>query len=138
MTTLNQIGSQLSELEGVKALTDVTGFGLLGHLTELCEGSGVSATIDSTKVPRLPNTDHYIAQDCSPGGTDRNFESYGHNISPLTDSQRALLCDPQTSGGLLVAVTPEGLEAFGKATAELNLESFGHLTETTQPLITVN
>ena len=89
-------------------------------------------------MPRLPNTDHYIAQDCSPGGTDRNFESYGHNISPLTDSQRALLCDPQTSGGLLVAVTPEGLEAFGKATAELNLESFGHLTETTQPLITVN
>ena len=138
MITLNQIGSQLSELEEVKALTDVTGFGLLGHLTELCEGSGVSATIDSTKVPRLPNTDHYIAQDCSPGGTDRNFESYGHNISPLTDSQRALLCDPQTSGGLLVAVTPEGLEAFGKATAELNLESFGHLTETTQPLITVN
>ena len=138
MTALNQIGSQLSELEEVKALTDVTGFGLLGHLTELCEGSGVSATIDSTKVPRLPNTDHYIAQDCSPGGTDRNFESYGHNISPLTDSQRALLCDPQTSGGLLVAVTPEGLEAFGKATAELNLESFGHLTETTQPLITVN
>ena len=138
MTTLNQIGSQLSELEEVKALTDVTGFGLLGHLTELCEGSGVSATIDSTRVPRLPNTDHYIAQDCSPGGTDRNFESYGHKISPLTDSQRALLCDPQTSGGLLVAVTPEGLESFSKATTELELESFGQLTETTQPLITVN
>ena len=138
MTTLNQIGSHLSELEEVKALTDVTGFGLLGHLTELCEGSGVSATIDSTRVPRLPNTDHYIAQDCSPGGTDRNFESYGHKISPLTDSQRALLCDPQTSGGLLVAVTPDGLESFSKATAELELESFGQLTETTQPLITVN
>ena len=138
MTTLNQIGSQLSELEEVKALTDVTGFGLLGHLTELCEGSDVSATIDSTKVPRLPNTDHYISQDCSPGGTDRNFESYGHKISPLSDSQRALLCDPQTSGGLLVAVTPEGLEAFGEATTQLELESFGQLTETTQPLITVN
>jgi len=138
MTTLNQIGSHLSELEEVKALTDVTGFGLLGHLIELCEGSGVSATIDSTRVPRLPNTDHYIAQDCSPGGTDRNFESYGHKISPLTDSQRALLCDPQTSGGLLVAVTPDGLESFSKATAELELESFGQLTETTQPLITVN
>ena len=138
MTTLNQIGSQLSELEEVKALTDVTGFGLLGHLSELCEGSRVSASIDSTKVPRLPNTDHYISQDCSPGGTDRNFESYGHKISPLTDSQRALLCDPQTSGGLLIAVTPEGLESFSKATTELELESFGQLTETTQPLITVN
>ena len=138
MTALNQIGSQLSELEEVKAITDVTGFGLLGHLAELCEGSGVSATIDSTKVPRLPNTDHYIAKDCSPGGTDRNFESYGHKISSLTDAQRALLCDPQTSGGLLVAVTPDGLEGFSKATSELELESFGQLTETTEPLITVN
>ena len=138
MTTLNQIGSQLSELEEVKAITDVTGFGLLGHLTELCEGSGVSATIDGTKVPRLPNSDHYIAKDCSPGGTDRNFESYGHKISSLTDAQRALLCDPQTSGGLLVAVTQDGLESFGKATSELELESFGQLTETTEPLITVN
>ena len=138
MTTLNQIGSQLSELEEVKAITDVTGFGLLGHLAELCEGSGVSATIDSTKVPRLPNTDHYIAKDCSSGGTDRNFESYGHKISSLTDAQRALLCDPQTSGGLLVAVTQDGLEAFGKTTSELELESFGQLTETTEPLITVN
>ena len=97
-----------------------------------------NAVIDFSKVSRLPNADHYIAQDCSPGGTDRNFESYGHKVSSLNDAQRALLCDPQTSGGLLVAVTPEGLEAFSKATAELSLESFGQLTETTQPLITVN
>jgi len=54
-------------LPGVKAMTDITGFGLLGHLIELCEGSGVSAVIDSTTVPRLPNTDHYIAEDCTPG-----------------------------------------------------------------------
>ena len=138
MTTLNQIGSALSTLPGVKAMTDVTGFGLLGHLTELCEGSGVSAVIDSAKVPRLPNTDHYIAEDCAPGGTDRNFESYGHNISPLTNAQRALLCDPQTSGGLLVAVAADGLEAFHEATADLKLESFGQLTESTETLITVN
>jgi selenide,water dikinase len=138
MTTLNQIGSRLSKLPGVKAMTDVTGFGLLGHLTEMCEGSGVSATLDSTKVPRLPNTDHYIAEDCTPGGTDRNFESYGHKVSPLADAQRALLCDPQTSGGLLVAVAPDGLDAFHEATAELTLESFGQLTEIKKPLITVN
>ena len=138
MTTLNQIGSQLSELEEVKAITDVTGFGLLGHLAELCEGSGVSATIDSTKVPRLPNTDHYIAKDCSPGGTDRNFESYGHHISPVTDDQRALLCDPQTSGGLLVAVDPDEIDAFHEVTSELSLEPFGQLTNATKPLITVN
>ena len=138
MTTLNEIGSALSTLPGVKAMTDVTGFGLLGHLTELCEGSGVSAVIDSAKVSRLPNTDHYIAEDCAPGGTDRNFESYNHHLSPLTDAQRALLCDPQTSGGLLVAVAPDGFAAFREATADLNLESFGKLTEPTEPLITVN
>ena len=138
MTALNQIGSVLSALPGVKAMTDVTGFGLLGHLTELCEGSGVSATIDSTAVPRLPNTDHYIAEDCTPGGTDRNFESYGDHLSPLTDAQRALLCDPQTSGGLLVAVAPDGLDAFHEATSELNLKSFGQLTGRIEPLITVN
>ncbi len=138
MTALNQIGSVLSALPGVKAMTDVTGFGLLGHLTELCEGSGVSATIDSTAVPRLPNTDYYIAEDCTPGGTDRNFESYGDHLSPLTDAQRALLCDPQTSGGLLVAVAPDGLDAFHEATSELNLKSFGQLTGRIEPLITVN
>jgi len=138
MTTLNQIGSTLSTLPGVKAMTDVTGFGLLGHLTELCEGSNVSAVIESAVVPRLPNTDHYIAEDCTPGGTDRNFDSYGHHLGPLTDAQRALLCDPQTSGGLLVAVAPDGLEAFHEATGELNLNSFGQLTEHTEPLITVN
>ena len=119
-------------------MTDVTGFGLLGHLTELCEGSGVSAVIDSTAVPRLPNTDSYIAGDCTPGGTDRNFDSYGHQLSPLSNAQRALLCDPQTSGGLLVAVAPNGLDAFQEATAALHLTAFGQLTERTEPLITVN
>ena len=138
MTTLNQIGSQLSKLPGVKAMTDVTGFGLLGHLTEMCEGSGVSATLNSTKVPRLANTNHYIAEDCAPGGTDRNFESYGHHISPVTDDQRALLCDPQTSGGLLVAVDPDEIDAFHEVTSELSLEPFGQLTNATKPLITVN
>ncbi len=137
MTTLNKIGSSLSELKGVTAMTDVTGFGLLGHLVELCEGSGVSATIESSKVPRLENTDHYISLDCSPGGTGRNFESYGHKIGPSTDEQRALLCDPQTSGGLLVAVASDELEAFHTVTSNLNLKSFGKLTELTEPLVTV-
>ena len=98
----------------------------------------IQAVIDSAKVPRLPNTDHYIAEDCAPGGTDRNFDSYGHHISPLTDAQHALLCAPQTSGGLLVAVAADGLEALHEATADLKLESFGQLTEAAEPLITVN
>ena len=105
-------------------MTDVSGFGLLGHLTEMCEGSGVSATLDSARVPHLENIDRYIDEGCTSGGTDRNFDSYGSKVGPLTKRQKALLCDPQTSGGLLVAVAPDGLTAFEEVSAELNLQSF--------------
>ena len=138
MIKLNSLGALLGSQSGVKAMTDVSGFGLLGHLTEMCEGSGVSATLDSARVPRLENIDRYIDEGCTSGGTDRNFDSYGSKIGPLTKLQKALLCDPQTSGGLLVAVAPDGLTAFEEVSAELNLQSFGQITEATDPLITVN
>ena len=138
MIKLNSLGALLGSQSGVKAMTDVSGFGLLGHLTEMCEGSGVSATLDSARVPRLENIDRYINEGCTSGGTDRNFDSYGPKIGPLTKPQKALLCDPQTSGGLLVAVAPDGLTAFEEVSAELNLQSFGQITEATDPLITVN
>ena len=138
MIKLNSLGALLGSQSGVKAMTDVSGFGLLGHLTEMCEGSGVSATLDSARVPRLENIDRYIDEGCTSGGTDRNFDSYGSKIGPLTKRQKALLCDPQTSGGLLVAVAPDGLTAFEEVSAELNLQSFGQITEATDPLITVN
>ena len=138
MIKLNSLGVSLGGQPGVKAMTDVSGFGLLGHLTEMCEGSGVSATLDSARVPHLENIDRYIDEGCTSGGTDRNFDSYGSKIGPLTKPQKALLCDPQTSGGLLVAVAPDGLTAFEEVSAELNLQSFGQITEATDPLITVN
>ena len=138
MIKLNSLGVSLGGQPGVKAMTDVSGFGLLGHLTEMCEGSGVSATLDSARVPRLENIDRYIDEGCTSGGTDRNFDSYGSKISHLTEPQKALLCDPQTSGGLLVAVAPDGLTAFEEVSAELNLQSFGQITEATDPLITVH
>ncbi len=138
MIKLNSLGALLGSQSGVKAMTDVSGFGLLGHLTEMCEGSGVSATLDSARVPRLENIDRYIDEGCTSGGTDRNFDSYGSKIGPLTKRQKALLCDPQTSGGLLVAVDPDGLTAFEEVSAEFNLQSFGQITEATDPLITVN
>jgi len=138
MIKLNSLGALLGSQSGVKAMTDVSGFGLLGHLTEMCEGSGVSATLDSARVPRLEKIDRYINEGCTSGGTDRNFDSYGSKIGPLTKPQKALLCDPQTSGGLLVAVAPDGLTAFEEVSAELNLQSFGQITEATDPLITVN
>ena len=131
MCTLNTPGSRFGKLTGVAAMTDVTGFGLLGHLVEMAEGSGLTARIDYAAVPRLAGVSHYLAEGCAPGGTQRNFDSYGHKIAPLAqEEQRLLLCDPQTSGGLLVAVTPEGEAEFLAVAAGLGLalEPIGQMT----------
>jgi selenide,water dikinase len=104
MTTLNTAGIAFADRPEVRSMTDVTGFGLLGHSLEMAEGSGLKAVIEYDKVPRIAGVDYYIKQECIPGGTNRNFSSYGHKVSPMTGDQRALLCDPQTSGGLLLAV----------------------------------
>ena len=117
MLTLNKLGADFGRLPYVNAMTDVTGFGLLGHLTEVCEGSGLSAEIDFSKVPKFDFLDQYVAQKSMPGGTQRNWESYGHKISAVTDMQKVILADPQTSGGLLVSVDKESgkeFEAFCK------------------------
>lgn len=122
MCTLNKPGSRFGKLDGVKAMTDVTGFGLLGHLVEMADGSQLTARLDYAAVPRLASVDFYIQQGCVPGGTLRNYDSYGQRINALTDAQKMLLCDPQTSGGLLIAVEPQGREAFLALAAELGLE----------------
>jgi selenide,water dikinase len=131
MTTLNKAGELFSSFEGVKAMTDVTGFGLLGHLSEMCEGSGLTAEIEFSKVPVIKTLDHYLEQSCFPGGTDRNWASYGHKIGAVTDLQRYILADPQTSGGLLVAVTEESADEFEQLLKAQNLpsDSFGRLKE---------
>jgi selenide, water dikinase len=121
MCTLNKPGSRFGKLEGVMAMTDVTGFGLLGHLLEMADGSGLTAQLEFANVPRLPGVDYYLEQGCVPGGTHRNFDSYGEKVAPLTDEQKFLLCDPQTSGGLLVAVSAEGETEFLAVAAELGL-----------------
>jgi selenide,water dikinase len=122
MCALNKPGSRFGKLEGVKAMTDVTGFGLLGHLVEMADGSQLTARLDFAAVPRLASVDFYLEQGCVPGGTHRNFDSYGERITALTQLQKLLLCDPQTSGGLLVAVE-EGEQAnFLSLASELGLE----------------
>lgn len=130
MCRMNKAGSDFSDIEGVTAMTDVTGFGLLGHLSEICDGSGVQATIHFSQVPRLPEVESYIEQGCVPGGTGRNFESYGHLIGKITEMQRKLLCDPQTSGGLLLAVLPEAVEKVKEVASRFDIEltSIGELT----------
>ena len=121
MTALNKPGAVLGGLDAVKAMTDVTGFGLLGHLAEMCAGSGLSAVVEFEKVPVIPGIDTYLDQGCVPGGTHRNWASYGNKIGPLTERQQQILADPQTSGGLLVAVSEDGTGRF-----ELLMQEQGH------------
>jgi selenide, water dikinase len=115
MMQLNKAGEALARINGVHAMTDVTGFGLLGHLTEMCEGSGVSAVVNFENVPVLSDrVYHYLLLNSVPGGTLRNLKAYGHKISyrDTLDNKTAqhLLADPQTSGGLLISVHPDYLD----------------------------
>ena len=95
----------------------------------MCQGAGVQAQIDFAAVPKLPGVEEYIAQGAVPGGTERNFASYGHLMGAMSEAQRALLCDPQTSGGLLLAVTPDAEAAVQEAAAEfgITLTAIGEL-----------
>ncbi len=139
MTTLNKIGVDLAVLENVVAMTDVTGFGLLGHLTEICEASHISAKIWFDKVPLLPHVEKYRQLGCIPGGSIKNFASYGDRISKMTQQQREILCDAQTSGGLLVMVKKEGLELFLAETkaSGLALEPIGETMVKSEHLVEV-
>jgi selenide,water dikinase len=109
-TKLNAVGADLAGLAGVHAMTDVTGFGLLGHLLEMCRGAGLGAEIAFDRTPLLPYAAALAAAGHSTGAAARNWASYGHEVTLPTGIpswRRGLLCDPQTSGGLLVAVAPE-------------------------------
>ncbi len=113
-TQLNVSGPALARLPGVHALTDVTGFGLLGHALEMCRGARVRARIAAASVPRLPGTDERLADGFVTGASGRNWSAYGHEVRlPERDSERlrALLTDPQTSGGLLVACDATAVDA---------------------------
>jgi len=114
LTTINKAGEGLGKIKQVHAMTDVTGFGLLGHLTEMMEGSNLTAEISYAKIPIIPVVRNYIAQKTIPGATARNWSSCmaGVSFEAGIDEEEAsrLLPDPQTNGGLLIAVAPESLE----------------------------
>jgi selenide, water dikinase len=139
MLTLNYFGSIVGKLSYVSAMTDVTGFGLLGHLCEMCEGSRLSAEVEFSKIPRFEFLQEYIQQKSMPGGTTRNLESYGHKISTLSEEQRVILADPQTSGGLLIAVDANSAADFEKVSSAngLSLQPFGKLISKTDRVVTV-
>ena len=118
-TRLNTVGARLGEMAAVHAMTDVTGFGLLGHLLEICRGSRLGAMLDYAGIPVLSVAQELAQAGYSTGAAERNWASYGGEVelpAPLAEWQRKLLCDPQTSGGLLVACAPEAadqvLQAF--------------------------
>ncbi len=144
LTRLNKPGEKLGKIKGVHAMTDVTGFGLLGHLSEICESSGVSAEIDYRKLPVLDSARKYLAQGIAPDASSRNWNSYSSGVGFMQrDNGDAvnmmeafrLLPDPQTNGGLLICASPliqadiqdlfinEGLEAF--------VDPIGRIVQTT-------
>ena len=111
-TQLNTPGSVLAELPGVHAITDVTGFGLLGHLLEICRGSGLAAEVEFSKLPLLPTAVELAQKGYAPGASGRNWGSYGHEVvlpEAIAEWQKNMLCDPQTSGGLLIACKKEAV-----------------------------
>ncbi len=132
MTTLNKVGEAIGKIKGVNAMTDVTGFGLMGHLIEMAEGSGLTAQLDYDKILFAQGVKGYLTQKCVPGGTVRNWSSYGHKakFSPHINYEEAIntLPDPQTNGGLLISVSEKSAGELIKI-----LNSFG-LDEFTTPI----
>ncbi|WP_348994795.1 selenide, water dikinase SelD [Achromobacter sp. HNDS-1] len=113
-TRLNRPGAALAAMDGVHAITDVTGFGLLGHALEMARGAGLTAVLRRDTLPWLPGVQAFAAEGVITGASGRNWASYGESVrlgASVSDVERALLTDPQTSGGLLVACAPEAAQA---------------------------
>jgi len=131
MMQLNSFGQIAGEYDYVHAMTDVTGFGLLGHLLELCQGSQLGAQLSFDSIPILKQVPYYLSQGCIPGGTRRNWQSYGQNYPELSQYVINILCDPQTSGGLLLAIDAENRVEFEYLAKEngLTIQPFGRLMD---------
>ncbi len=113
-TKLNSIGADLAEIDGIGAITDVTGFGLIGHLFEMCEGAGLAATLDWDRLPILPSARKYARNGYNTGAANRNWASFGDYVTApdgIEQWHRNMLMDPQTSGGLLVSCRPDRADA---------------------------
>ena len=113
-TQLNRVGMALTQIDGVHAMTDVTGFGLAGHLLEICRGSQLSAQVDLAHLPLIESAVQWAREGVATGASGRNWAAYGAEVDGLAgapDWQRTLLTDPQTSGGLLVSCAPEAADA---------------------------
>lgn len=128
MMQLNKVGQALGQIPEVHAMTDVTGFGIGGHLVEMAEGSGLTAELYWNKIPLIDNLDYYISNKIHPGANARNWNSYGMKIgvhdSIPEDAVLGILPDPQTNGGLLISVSENGYESVKKVLLEYGLSDF--------------
>ncbi len=124
MMQLNKLGEKLGTLKGVTAMTDVTGFGLLGHLIEMAEGANLSAEIHYSKIPLIEDLSFYISQMCVPDNSFRNWSSYDPKVSGITGDSLLTLCDPQTNGGLLITVNADSKDEFEKLLRTEGFENF--------------
>lgn len=119
MTTLNRDAAKAMVEAGASAATDITGYGLVGHLLEMCEGSGTGAEIRVSDVPVLAGAREELARGSRPEGTVRNVETFRNRIRlSVPESELTLMCDAQTSGGLLIAIPPERAAALETKLAE--------------------
>ena len=144
LTTINKVGELLGKIEGVHAMTDVTGFGLLGHLHEMMEGSELQACISYEKIPILEEARTYIAQKAIPDATSRNWNAYSKEVKFETGvnvmEAFQLLPDPQTNGGLLIAVAPDAVQEVQTILKEAGIElvePIGHCTTNQEKRITI-
>ncbi len=126
MMQLNTLGETFGQLSYVHAMTDVTGFGLLGHLIEMADGANLTAKINYSKVPLIDNLNFYTSQMCVPDNSFRNWSSYDPKVSGITGDSLLTLCDPQTNGGLLVTIDSSQKNAFEKLLVEKGLSEFAH------------
>lgn len=142
---LNNAGEALGKIKGVHAMTDITGFGLLGHLIEMADGSGLSASLDYNKIPVISAAREYLAQRIVPDATYRNWNSYSAKVAfaPGVNVMEAfnILPDPQTNGGLLIAVSPGSVEDVRRVLTDFGLSAFiepvGMMTAVKDKVITV-
>ena len=124
MGQLNDVGYTLSGIAGVHALTDVTGFGLAGHLLEMCDAAGLEAELDWGALQFPTDLSRYVAVGALAKGLKNNWISYGKRISTVVEPVRSILCDPQTGGGLLVAVDPDSVEEVQKVLLDNGLADY--------------
>lgn len=120
----NNFGALLANYDFVHSMTDITGFGLIGHLGEVCQASNVSARIDFQKVKLLPNLEEYVEMRLFTAGGKTNQQNYSQSLDGLSESTTAIICDPQTNGGLLIMVARESKQAFEAIMTAHGLQDF--------------